>query len=120
MGGPRDREPSAYLQFSFSVFLLLNSLQRFTGMRHRIDLFGATMQAWSRLTPQQRDKFFQAGLKAALRLDRLEFRAWLLRRLRNPPLSAPIDPARYTISDRDMALLLKTLPLRPDDRGTGM
>ena len=50
----------------------------------RIDLFEATMQGWARLTPQQRERFFQAGLKAALRLGRLEFRAWLLRRLRNP------------------------------------
>ena len=37
------------------------------------------MQGWARLNPQQRERFFQAGLKAALRLDRLEFRAWLLR-----------------------------------------
>ena len=88
----------------------------------RVDLVQVTMQAWSRLTPQQRDRFFQAGLKAALRLDRLEFRAWLLRRLRHPPLAAPIDPACFAISDRDMALLLKQLPLRADnaDRGTGL
>ena len=40
----------------------------------RIDLFEATMQGWARLTPQQRERFFQAGLKAALRLERQEFR----------------------------------------------
>ena len=56
----------------------------------RIDLFEATMQGWARLTPQQRERFFQAGLKAALRLDRLKFRAWLLRRVRTAPLAAPI------------------------------
>ena len=88
----------------------------------RVDLFEATMQGWARLNPQQRERFFQAGLRAALRLKPLEFRAWLLRRLRNPPLAAPIDPARFAISDADMALLLKQLPLRADDAdgGTGL
>ena len=46
------------------------------------------MAGWARLTPSQRERFFQAGLKAALRLDRLEFRAW---RLRNPLRAAAID-----------------------------
>jgi hypothetical protein len=73
----------------------------------RIDLVEATMQGWARLTPSQRERFFQAGLKAALRLDRLEFRAWLLRRLRNPPLAASIDLARFAISDGDFALLMR-------------
>ena len=73
----------------------------------RIDLFEATMQGWARLDDRQRDRFFQAGLKAALRLDRLEFRAWLLRRLRNPPLAAPIDPARLIFGDADIASLLR-------------
>jgi hypothetical protein len=75
----------------------------------RIDLFEATMQGWARLTPSQRERFFQAGLKAALRLQPREFRAWLLRRVRTAPLAAPIDPACFAISDRDMALLLKAL-----------
>ena len=59
-------------------------------------------------------------MKAALRL--LELRAWLWRRLKHPPLAAPIDLARFTISDADMALLLKKLPLRADDAdgGTGL
>ena len=88
----------------------------------RVDLVEATMQGWARLNPQQRERFFKAGLKAALRLKPLEFRAWLLRRVRTAPLAAPIDPACYTISDRDMALLLKRLPLRANDadRGTGL
>jgi hypothetical protein len=49
-------------------------------------------------------------------------RDWLRKRLRNRPLAAPVDPARFAISDRDMALLLKALPMRPDDadRGTGL
>jgi hypothetical protein len=42
----------------------------------RVDLFEATMTGWGRLNPSQRDRFFKAGLKAALRLDRLELRAW--------------------------------------------
>jgi len=73
----------------------------------RTDLTDATMQAWARLNEAQRHRFFAAFLKAALRLDRLELRAWLLRRLQNPPLAAPIDPARFTISDADIALLLR-------------
>ncbi|WP_029079946.1 hypothetical protein [Bradyrhizobium sp. th.b2] len=84
----------------------------------RIDLFEATMQGWARLDPAQRERFFKAGLKAALRLDRMEFRAWLLRRVRHPPLAAPVDPARFAISDRDIALLLKT-SLRADNAGRG-
>jgi hypothetical protein len=89
------------------------SLFKGTHMR-RIDLVTATLEGWSRLNPQQRQRFFEAGLKAALRLQPLAFRAWLLRRLRNPPLAAPVDLTRFTISDRDMAALLKQLPLRED------
>jgi hypothetical protein len=37
------------------------------------------------------------------------FRHWLLRRVRTPPLAAPIDLAAYAISDGDMSALLKTL-----------
>ena len=80
------------------------------------------MRGWARLDPAQRDRFFQAFVKAALRLDRLELRAWLRRRLKNPPLAAPIDPARFTISDADIAALLNKLPLSADDAdgGTGL
>ena len=73
----------------------------------RIDLFEATMQGWARLNAAQRERFFEAFLKAALRLDRLELRAWLRRRLQNPPLAAPIDPARFIFADADIALLLR-------------
>ena len=88
----------------------------------RIDLVAATMQGWSRLDPARRDQFFEAFVSAALRLDRVAMRDWLLKRLRNRPLAAPIDPASFAISDRDMALLLKQLPLRVDDadRGAGL
>ena len=34
------------------------------------DLFEATMQSWARLTPAQRERFFQAGLRAPIRLHR--------------------------------------------------
>ena len=75
----------------------------------RTDLFEATMQGWARLNASQRPRFFEAFVKAALRLDRLELRAWLRRRLQNPPLAEPIDPARFTISDADIAALLNKL-----------
>jgi hypothetical protein len=86
----------------------------------RVELTKATMQGWARLDPEQRDKFFEAFVSAALRLDRLQFREWLRKRLRSHLLVA-VDPAAYAISDCDMALLLKALPLRADDadRGTG-
>jgi hypothetical protein len=74
----------------------------------RTDLFEAPMQGWARLNSQQRERFFQAGLKAALRLDRQEFRAWLLRRLHEPPLAAPVEPSRFAISKADIALLMKS------------
>ncbi|MET3996691.1 hypothetical protein ABID65_008368 [Bradyrhizobium sp. S3.9.2] len=58
------------------------------------DLFEATMQGWARLNPQQRERFFQSGLRAALRLERQEFREWLMRRIGEPPLAGrSIRPA---------------------------
>ena len=76
----------------------------------RVELTEAVMAGWTRLDATQRERFFQAFVKAALRLDALGLKAWLRRRLKNPPLAAPIDLARFTISDADMALLLKQLP----------
>ena len=78
----------------------------------RTDLAEATMQGWARLDAAQRQRFFEAFLKAALRLDALALRAWLRRRLKNPPLAAPIDPARFTISDADMALAAENIGRR--------
>ncbi len=34
----------------------------------RIDLVSATLEGWARLNPQQRERFLEAGVKAALRL----------------------------------------------------
>ena len=82
----------------------------------RVDLVETTMQAWARLDPQQREWFFKAGMK---RLGQLEFRAWLLRRVKYPPLSAPADPVCFTISDADVALLLDAWPSRKADRANG-
>jgi hypothetical protein len=89
-----------------------------THMR-RIDLVPAVLEGWSRLDPQQRQRFFEAGLKAALRLQPPQFRAWLLRRLRHPPLAAPVDLSRFAVADRDLALMLKQLRADDADRGTG-
>jgi hypothetical protein len=71
------------------------------------DLTEATMQAWARLDAAQRNRFFAAFLRAALRLDARGLCAWLRRRLQEQPLAAPIDPARFAISDVDIALLLR-------------
>jgi hypothetical protein len=73
----------------------------------RSDLFEATMEGWARLNAAQRQRFFEAFAKAALRLDQLALRAWLRRRLRNPPLVEPIDPATFIFADADIALLLR-------------
>ena len=81
----------------------------------RIDLVAATMQGWSRLSPLQREKFFEAFVSAALRLDRVAMRDWLRKRLRNRPLAAPVDLTHFAISDVDLTLLMKQLPLRADD-----
>ena len=73
----------------------------------RTDLAEATMQGWARLDATQRQRFFEAFLEAALRLDALALRAWLRRRLQNPPLAAPINPANLIFGDADLAVLLK-------------
>jgi hypothetical protein len=73
----------------------------------RTDLAEAVLSGWAWLDAAQRQRFFEALLDAALRLDRLELRAWLRRRLKNPPLAAPIDPARFAISDVDVALIMR-------------
>ena len=73
----------------------------------RTDLAEATMQGWARLDAAQRQRFFEAFVRAALRLDRLELRAWLRRRLQYPPLAA-VDPASFAISDADIAALLNS------------
>ena len=88
-------------------------------MPPRVDLYQATLTAWAQLDPSQRERFFRAGLKAALRLDRLEFRAWLLRRVRTAPLAAPGDLARYTISDADIALLMRAARDAPGEAAAG-
>ena len=73
----------------------------------RVELTEAVMAGWTRLDATQRDRFFHAFLRAALRLNALDLRAWLRRRLRTAPLAEPIDPARFTISDADIASLLR-------------
>ncbi|MBR0694246.1 hypothetical protein [Bradyrhizobium lablabi] len=75
----------------------------------RTDLAEATMEGWARLDEAQRQRSFMAFVSAAMRLDRLELRAWLLRRLRNPPLAPPIDPARLMLGDVDIAFIQRTV-----------
>jgi hypothetical protein len=105
--------------FCFCAFVFCSILfSRERDMR-RIDLYEATMMGWGRLDAAQRERFFRAGLKAALRLDRLEFRAWLLRRLQFAPLAAPIDPASFAISDADIAILMRAARHAPGDAAAG-
>ncbi len=66
------------------------------------------MEGWARLDASQRHRFFEAFVKAALRLDQLALRAWLRRRLQYPPLAAPIDPASFIFADADIASLLRS------------
>jgi hypothetical protein len=105
--------PSAYLQFSIFEFHLplepvptlgLVSVLKGREMPRTDLLLERTVQGWARLNPQQRERFFQAGLKAALRLERREFREWLRRRVSEPPLAAPVDPASFAISQADITL----------------
>ncbi|TYL96142.1 hypothetical protein FXB40_12530 [Bradyrhizobium rifense] len=77
-------------------------------MRQRIDLVEAGMQGRARLDDRQRQRFAEAFLRAALRLNRRDFRAWLLRRVRTAPLAVPIDPARFAISKTDIELLMRS------------
>jgi hypothetical protein len=62
---------------------------------------------------------------AALRLDRLELRAWLRRRLKNRPLAEPLDPASLIFAEADLASLLRAACEAPGNRdevdgGTGL
>jgi hypothetical protein len=95
------------LQFSFFVFRLPDPLFKGNAKMRAIDLVEAMTVAWERLSPTQRDRFFRSFVSAALRLDRVAMRDWLRKRLRNRPLAAPVDLTRFTISDADMALLLR-------------
>jgi hypothetical protein len=89
-------------------FRLLNAFQWAREMPPRVDLFQATMQGWARLDDRQRQRFAEAFLRAALRLERQELRAWLMRRLIEPPLAAPVDPASFAISKTDIAALMRS------------
>ncbi len=77
------------------------------------------MQSWARLNASQRQRFFEAFVKAALRLDRLELRAWLRRRLQYPPLAAPINPASFIFADADIASLLRAACEAPGEAAAG-
>jgi hypothetical protein len=103
------------------VFRLADPLFKREPRMRRIDLAAITLEGWSRLDDRQRQRFAEMFLRAALRLGGPELRRWLRRRVRTAPLAAPVDLARFAISD-DLVALLKTLPLRPDDadRGTGL
>jgi hypothetical protein len=84
----------------------------------RVELTEATMQGWVRLDAARRDRFFEAFVRAALRLDRLELRAWLRRRLQSPPLAAPIDLG-LILADADIASLLRAACEVPGEAAAG-
>ncbi len=81
----------------------------------RIDLASITLESWGRLDERQRQRFAEMFLRAAVRLGGPELRRWLRRRVRTAPLAPPIDLSRFAISDVDLTLLMKQLPLRADD-----
>ena len=81
----------------------------------RIDLAAITLEGWSRLDERQRQRFAEMFLRAALRLGGTELRRWLRRRVRTAPLAAPIDPARFAISDADIALLMRAAREAPGE-----
>jgi hypothetical protein len=73
------------------------------------------------VTPSSFSVLSASSRATVLRLNALDLRAWLRRRLQNPLLTEPIDPACFTISDAGIAALLNKLPWRADDAdGTGL
>src|SRR6476661_6032899 len=106
-GSARRRAFSVFAIFVFRVSFG-RSVRREPRMR-RIDLAAITLESWSRLDDRQRQRFAEMFLRAALRLGGPELRRWLRRRVRTAPLAAPVDLARFAISDGDLALLLKQL-----------
>ncbi len=69
----------------------------------RDDLTEATLAAWGRLDEAGRSKFFGEFVAAALRLNQLDLRAWLRRRVRTYPLCPPLKG--LSLSDDDIAYL---------------
>ena len=113
----------AYLQFLvFDVCFARSAFSRAGDMR-RIDLVSATLAGWARLNPQQRERFLEAGLKAALRLDRQGFRSLAAaagQDRRPSPLRSIWRRLRFRIGD--MAALLGRADRRATDtpaRGAG-
>ena len=90
----------------FAIFVLRLSFAENSG-RHKMrnDLLTEMRGAWARLDLAARDQFFDAFLRAALRLNHVDLRAWLRRRVRQPPLGLPADLTNLTFSAADLALL---------------
>lgn len=73
------------------------------------------MQGWARLDTAERDRFLEAFLRAALRLDKLKLRAWLRRRLKNRPLAPPFDPACLTLAMPTLPAPWRAMPPQGPD-----
>jgi hypothetical protein len=84
----------------------------------RTDLAEAVLSGWARLDAAQRQRFFEAFVKAALRLDRLELRAWLRRRLQYPVVLQSIRPASYLRMPTLPAFCRRRAELTPGGSGT--
>jgi hypothetical protein len=74
-------------------------------MRRRVDLVQATMEGWGRLDAQQRDRFFAAFVRAAVRLDQRALRAGpvphaLRRTLTTDPPQRKVMPPPQTPSTK--------------------
>ena len=85
----------------------------------RIDLSEAVLQGWRRLSAEKRERFFVSLLKAALRLDALSFRAWVLKRLKTRPLAAPVHMSRL-LADTDIALAIRAVREAPGEFAAGL
>ena len=90
----------------------------------RIDPVAKTLEGWSRLSPAQREKFLQSGLKAAVRLGAdLSFAVGFAGSIWSRAARRSGRSDGLCDFGDDMVALLKTLPrLRADDvdRGTGL
>jgi hypothetical protein len=75
------------------------------------------MQGWARLDAAP--AVFRGVPEGGAAARALALRAWLRRRLKNPPLAAPIDLANFIFGDADIPLLLRAAREAPGEAAAG-